>query len=68
LHGLLFFDAGDTWNSTDDFRLTDFRKGAGLGMRIEIPLLGQIGFDYAYGFDREGGGGWQPHFLIGNQF
>jgi outer membrane protein insertion porin family len=68
LHGLVFFDAGDTWNSSDDFRLTDLRKGAGIGMRIEIPLLGQIGFDYAYGFDRIGGPGWEPHFLIGNVF
>jgi outer membrane protein insertion porin family len=68
LHGLLFFDAGDTWNSTDDFRLTDLRKGAGIGIRLEIPLLGQIGFDYGYGFDREGGGRWEPHFLIGPQF
>lgn len=68
LHGLFFFDAGDTWNSTDDLRLTDLRKGAGLGIRLEIPLLGQIGFDYGYGFDREGGGRWEPHFLIGPQF
>ncbi|MGD8394474.1 MAG: outer membrane protein assembly factor BamA [Candidatus Eiseniibacteriota bacterium] len=68
LHGLLFLDAGDTWNSTDDLRLSDLRKGAGIGMRIEIPLLGVIGFDYAYGFDRAGGGQWEPHFLIGNLF
>jgi outer membrane protein insertion porin family len=68
LHGLFFFDAGDTWNSTDDFRLTDLRKGAGFGIRLEIPLLGQLGFDYGYGFDRVGGGGWEPHFLIGSQF
>jgi outer membrane protein insertion porin family len=68
LHGLFFFDAGDTWNSSDDFRLTDLKKGAGIGMRIEIPMLGQIGFDYAYGFDRVGGGRWEPHFVIGNVF
>jgi outer membrane protein insertion porin family len=68
LHGLFFFDAGDTWNSTDEFRLTDLRKGAGFGIRLEIPLLGQIGFDYGYGFDQIGGGRWEPHFLIGPQF
>ena len=67
LHGLVFFDAGDTWNSSDDFALTNWRKGLGVGMRIEIPLLGQIGFDYAYGFDRLIPG-WRPHFLIGNVF
>jgi outer membrane protein insertion porin family len=68
VHGVFFFDAGDTWNSTDDLRLTDLRKGAGFGVRLEIPLLGQMGFDYAFGFDREGGGRWEPHFMIGPQF
>jgi outer membrane protein insertion porin family len=68
VHGVFFFDAGDTWNSTDDLRLTDLRKGAGFGVRLEIPLLGQMGFDYAFGFDRVGGGRWEPHFMIGPQF
>jgi outer membrane protein insertion porin family len=68
VHGIFFFDAGDTWNSTDDLRLTDLRKGAGFGIQLEIPLLGQMGFAYAFGFDRDGGGRWEPHFMIGPQF
>ncbi len=68
VHGLVFFDAGDTWNSADEVRLGDLRKGAGVGVRLEIPLLGMIGFDYGYGFDRIGGGRWEPHFVIGAQF
>jgi outer membrane protein insertion porin family len=68
LHGLFFFDAGNTWRSTDDLNITDLKKGAGFGIRLEIPLLGQIGFDYGYGFDREGGARWEPHFQIGQQF
>jgi outer membrane protein insertion porin family len=69
LHGLLFFDAGDTWNDLEDLDLTSLRRGAGFGIRLEIPLLGQIGFDYGYGFDRDGGtSGWRPHLILGRQF
>ena len=65
VHGLVFFDAGNTWNSARDFGLSDLKKGIGAGIRVEIPLLGNVGFDYAYGIDR---GKWQPHFIIGPAF
>ena len=68
LRGLLFFEGGNTWNSTRDFDLGDLRKSAGAGIRIEVPALGRIGFDFGYGFDREEGGGWQTHFQLGNTF
>jgi outer membrane protein insertion porin family len=65
VHGLVFFDAGNTWNSVRDVNLTDLKKGVGAGIRLEIPLLGNVGFDYAYGIDR---GKWQPHLIIGPAF
>ncbi len=65
VHGLFFFDAGNTWNSPRDFSFSDLRKGVGAGIRLEIPLLGNVGFDYAYGIDR---GEWQPHLIIGPAF
>jgi len=65
VHGLFFFDAGNTWNSPRDFSLSDLKKGVGAGLRFEIPLLGPIGFDYAYGIDR---GKWEPHLIIGPAF
>jgi outer membrane protein insertion porin family len=68
LRGLLFFDAGNTWNSTRDLDLGDLRKGAGVGVRMEIPALGRVGFDVGYGFDREEGGRWETHFQLGNTF
>jgi len=43
------------------------RKSAGLGVRLEIPVLGNVGFDYAYGFDKAHPG-WHGHFLLGAQF
>ncbi len=68
LHGLLFFEAGNTWNSTRDLDLGDLRKAIGFGVRLEVPALGRIGFDLGYGLDREEGSRWEPHFQLGNTF
>ncbi|MFO8183287.1 MAG: outer membrane protein assembly factor BamA [Candidatus Aegiribacteria sp.] len=63
----VFADAGNTWNSWETSDFSNLRRGAGLGVRIEVPMLGVIGFDYAYGFD-EPDGGWEPHFQFGTIF
>lgn len=68
VHLLTFLDMGDVWNSFSEADLADLRKGAGFGIRVEVPLMGNIGFDYGYGFDRAGGPAWEPHFTIGNFF
>jgi outer membrane protein insertion porin family len=68
VHLLTFLDMGDVWNSFSQADLADLRKGAGFGIRVEVPMMGNIGFDYGYGFDRIGGPAWEPHFTIGNFF
>jgi outer membrane protein insertion porin family len=65
---LAFLDQGDTWNSFSETDFTNLRRGAGFGIRVEVPMMGNIGFDYGYGFDRIGGPSWQPHFNIGSFF
>ncbi len=65
---LTFLDMGDVWNSFSEADLAHLRKGAGFGIRVEVPMMGTIGFDYAYGFDRLGGPRWEPHFTIGSFF
>jgi len=65
---LSFFDAGNTWETPTRTDLTDLKRGAGFGIRIDVPMVGQLGFDYGYGFDRserQGGPGWQFHFQLG---
>jgi outer membrane protein insertion porin family len=65
---LAFFDAGNTWESPTRTDLADLKRGAGFGIRIDVPMVGQLGFDYGYGFDRserQGGPGWQFHFQLG---
>jgi outer membrane protein insertion porin family len=76
LHGVLFFDAGNTWDQWNEIRPWDLKIGAGIGFRFEIPMLGNIGFDYAYGFNHESFDPrtgitskrprWKGHFLLGN--
>ncbi|MBD3161935.1 MAG: BamA/TamA family outer membrane protein, partial [Candidatus Eisenbacteria bacterium] len=65
VRGLFFFDAGDTWNHAGEIGLTDLKESFGAGLRFEIPLLGQIGFDYAYGTAVDD---WRFHFIIGSAF
>lgn len=44
--GVLFTDLGTAWNaSSDPFALS---IGYGLGLRINVPMLGQIRFDYGF--------------------
>jgi outer membrane protein insertion porin family len=62
VHGILFFDAGDTWRSGYDVTLRDLKFSVGAGVTLEIPMLGPIGFYYGYGTStRE----WVSHFAFG---
>lgn len=66
LHGVLFFDAGNVWDLKREIQPFKLKMGAGMGLRMEIPILGNVGFDYGYGFNRDDGARWQGHFLLGN--
>jgi outer membrane protein insertion porin family len=65
---LAFADAGDTWNSFSSARPGFLKRSAGAGFRIEIPMMGTLGLDIAYGFDRDypyGDPEWKTHFQFG---
>ena len=68
LVALAFLDAGNAWESLRDVNLADLKRGAGAGVRVEIPMMGWLGFDLGYGFDRAGGGKFEPHFQLGAGF
>jgi outer membrane protein insertion porin family len=66
-----FVDQGDTWNTFASADLTRLRTGAGFGVRLEVPLVGRVGLDYGYGFNKLDLGrrpGWELHFNFGNFF
>ncbi|MCD6181240.1 MAG: outer membrane protein assembly factor BamA [Candidatus Cloacimonetes bacterium] len=62
--GLLFFDAGNSYNKLERFNFWEMKKGAGAGLRVRSPM-GLIGFDYAYNFETDT---WEPHFQMGTTF
>jgi outer membrane protein insertion porin family len=64
LHGVLFLDAGNTWNSGYDLSLNGLKYGLGAGVTLEIPMLGPVGFYYGYGTET---GRWKTHFAFGTQ-
>jgi len=66
LHGVVFFDAGNVWDLGREVQPFKLKTSAGIGIRLEIPLLGNIGFDYGYGFQRDDGAKAVGHFLLGN--
>jgi len=63
----VFTDAGNAWEGWADMDLSSLNRGAGVGIRVEVPMLGIMGLDYAYGFDGPEPG-WEPHFQMGASF
>ena len=53
IYALLFADAGNYWNSIQDYKPYDLARSAGLGVRVFLPMFGLLGFDYGFGFDRD---------------
>ena len=70
IYGLGFVEAGNAWQDVKKFNPFDMKRSAGLGVRIFLPMVGLMGIDWAYGFDKVSGekGGSQFHFILGQEF
>lgn len=70
IYGLAFVEGGNAWTKVKDFAPFDLKKSAGVGLRIFLPMVGMMGIDWAYGFDKVFGtrGGSQFHFILGQEF
>jgi len=70
IYGLTFLEAGNAWNETKKFNPFDMKRSAGVGVRIYLPMVGLMGIDWAYGFDKVWGskGGGNFHFILGQEF
>jgi outer membrane protein insertion porin family len=72
IYALVFGEAGDAWNGISDFKPFNLKRSAGGGVRIFLPMIGLMGIDWAYGFDRPYGsskrGGGNFHFILGQEF
>ena len=51
IYALGFAEAGNTFESLREFDPLNVRKTAGVGIRLFLPMLGMLGFDYGFPFD-----------------
>jgi len=81
VYGLIFAEMGNVWSSGDLMeRLSlprngplDLKRSVGAGIRFFMPMIGMLGFDIGYGFDRVNGYGelepaWKTTLTFGQQF
>ena len=72
IYGLAFLEGGNAWYDTKKFNPFDMKRSAGVGVRIFLPMVGMMGIDWAYGFDKALStgtkGGSQFHFILGQEF
>lgn len=70
IYGLAFVEGGNAWTSVSDFSPFNLKRSAGVGVRIYLPMVGMMGIDWAYGFDKVYGtkGGSHFHFVLGQEF
>lgn len=51
IYALAFVEAGDLWQNKQAVNYSELKKSAGVGLRLYLPIIGQIGLDYGYGFN-----------------
>ena len=72
IYALTFLEAGNAWHDVKNFNPFDLKRSAGVGVRIFLPMIGMMGIDWAYGFDKvlgdKSAGGSRFHFVLGQEF
>ena len=70
IYALAFAEAGNCWTDVKDFSPFNLKRSAGVGIRLYLSMLGFLGIDWGYGFDKVWGrrGGSQLHFVLGQEF
>ena len=70
IYALAFAEAGNCWSHVGEFSPFNLKRSAGVGARIYLSMLGFLGIDWGYGFDKVWGrkGGSQIHFVLGQEF
>jgi outer membrane protein insertion porin family len=72
IYGMVFFEGGNAWSDMKSFNPFSIKRSAGVGVRLLLPMIGLLGIDWGYGFDRVPGetspSGSNIHFIIGQPF
>lgn len=70
IYALTFLEAGNAFSSIKGYNPFDLKRSAGVGVRIFLPMVGMMGIDWGYGFDKGyygQRGGSQFHFVLGQE-
>ncbi len=72
IYVLGFLEGGSGFSSWSDFSPFKIKRSAGVGVRLNLQVVGMLGIDWGYGFDAPMGSteksGSQFHFVMGQQF
>ncbi|MFI3316915.1 MAG: outer membrane protein assembly factor BamA [Rikenellaceae bacterium] len=72
IYVLGFMEGGSGFSSWKDFSPFNIKRSAGVGVRLNLQVVGMLGIDWGYGFDPAVGesspSGSQFHFVLGQQF
>ncbi len=72
IYGLVFAEAGNGYASWKTFNPFEVKRAAGAGVRIFLPIVGMLGFDWGWGFDKPAGStrraGGKVSFTMGQEF
>jgi outer membrane protein insertion porin family len=72
IYGLVFAEAGNGYASWKTFNPFQVKRALGAGVRIMLPMVGLLGFDWGWGFDIPAGGsqraGGKISFTMGQEF
>ncbi len=68
-----FVEGGNAWTDARKFNPFNMKRSAGIGVRLMLPMVGMLGIDWAYGFQRYNAngqkiGGSQFHFILNQEF
>jgi outer membrane protein insertion porin family len=71
----IFADIGNTWPGLAYVNMADVYRGLGFGLRLNIPMMGLMGFDFGWPLDHNPKevfgnkpGGMEVHFLMNRGF
>lgn len=79
VYAVAFAEAGNAWAKLSESSPLpgNMKKSVGFGIRVIMPLVGLLGFDVGYGFDKPSDpvqaiqkkrSGWHTHFQLGQVF
>jgi outer membrane protein insertion porin family len=51
VYALGFLEAGNTYSKISEFDVFDIKRTAGAGIRLFLPMIGMLGFDYGFPFN-----------------